>query len=176
LYRLIVWIGLVTVGGLRKREEGVERERERGPPNVIVGCVVRCVKVKLNGDSVFCGTCSPVIAAVEWIAWAKAFAFTQLIEAPIYRWLVPTHWGYALLASALTHPFVWFVFPWMSLRYDLDWTATMVWCEIFAVTVEAIFFRRVCKISWRRASLVSLLANGASVGLGLAVRAMTGLI
>jgi len=41
----------------------------------------------------------------------KAFAFTEIVEAPLHRRLVPTRWGPALAAGAITHPFVWFLFP-----------------------------------------------------------------
>ena len=43
--------------------------------------------------------------------WARAFVFTQIIEAPIYRRVVGTSWGRSLAPTALTHPLVWFAFP-----------------------------------------------------------------
>lgn len=109
-------------------------------------------------------------------AWAKAFAFTEIVEAPLYRFAVPTSWRAGLAASAITHPFVWFAFPWMGERLDLSWTASCVASEIFAWSVEALFFRRLCRISWARAALVSLVANGASLGLGLFVRRTIGIV
>jgi len=112
----------------------------------------------------------------EIVAWAKAFAFTELVEAPIYRRLVPASWRTALAASAITHPFVWFVFPRVGQRLELGWLTTSITSEIFAVVVEAAFFRRACRISWRRAWLVSLFANGASVALGLFVRYAFGIV
>jgi hypothetical protein len=116
------------------------------------------------------------IDAEDLVAWAKAFAFTQLVEAPIYRRLVPTGWGRALAASTITHPFVWFAFPWLGGRLALGWTATSIVSEVFAVAVEAAFFRRLCRITWKRAGLVSLLANAASVAIGLFVRATLGIV
>ncbi len=116
------------------------------------------------------------VGADDLVAWAKAFAFTQLVEAPIYRRLVPTGWGPALAASAITHPFVWFVFPWIGEALDTSYTVTTILSEIFAVAVEATFFRRRCRVGWRRAALVSLAANGASVGLGFLVRATLGIV
>lgn len=52
-------------------------------------------------------------------SWLTAFALTQLIEAPIYRYFClppapnsPTRgWWPALLPSAVTHPLLWFVVP-----------------------------------------------------------------
>lgn len=116
------------------------------------------------------------ITAEDLVAWAKAFAFTELIEAPIYRRLIPTSWRLALAASAITHPFVWFAFPLLGEWLTLGWTATSIVSEVFAVAVEAVFFRRLCRISWRRAGLVSLLANGSSVALGLFLRATLGIV
>jgi hypothetical protein len=110
------------------------------------------------------------------LAWAKAFALTELVEAPLYRRIVPTNWGPALAASAMTHPFVWFFFPWLGDELGTSWTVTATASEIFAWSVEALFFRRLCRISWRRAALVSLVANGASLGLGLLVRQTLGIV
>jgi hypothetical protein len=110
------------------------------------------------------------------VAWAKAFVFTEAVEAPLYRMLLPVGWGKALAASAITHPFVWFVFPWMGERLGLDWTWTTILSEVFAVAVEAAFFRRIGRVPLRRAIVVSLVTNGASVGLGLFVRATWGIV
>lgn len=110
------------------------------------------------------------------IAWAKAFAFTELVEAPLYRRFVPSSWGKALAASAITHPFVWFAFPWVGERLRWSWGATSLVSEAFAVLVEAAFFWWLARIRARRALLVSILANGASVCLGLLVRHTVGLV
>lgn len=109
------------------------------------------------------------------VAWARAFALTEIVEAPIYRYALPTTWPRALAASAITHPVVWFVFPWIAVELDLGWTTMAVLAETFAVAVEAAFFAR-AGVRARRAALVSLLANGASVTVGLFVRARWGLV
>jgi hypothetical protein len=117
------------------------------------------------------------VDAEEVIAWAKAFAFTQAVEVPIYRWGAPTQFRYAFLASAITHPFVWFVFPRISTAFAISWTVIAIASEIFAWLVEAVLMKRVVpNISWRRAMLISLMANGSSLGLGLALRELTGWI
>lgn len=104
-------------------------------------------------------------------AWARAFLLTQLVEAPIY------HFGYraplsaALAASTLTHPIVWFVFfgpfePFASMPY----TPRLVLAEVFAWLVEALLLRawtgRPRPLAW------SLVANGSSVAVGSALRAI----
>lgn len=123
--------------------------------------------------------------------WFWSFAFTQLVEVPIYlRGLSgpdqapalrrPHRVGLAFLASALTHPYVWFVFfaVFYSRGYDdlaLAWPALdvhryaiyFVFAETFAVAVEALLLRA-CGL--RRALLWALLANASSAGLGFLSR------
>lgn len=133
--------------------------------------------VRTRGAAVaLTGAASVTVGADDLVAWGKAFAFTQAVEAPIYRWLVPAGWGAALAASAITHPFVWFAFPWLGERLDLSWTVTVILSEVFAVATEAAFFRIACDVRWRRAALVSLGANMASVTLGLLARSMFGIV
>jgi hypothetical protein len=103
------------------------------------------------------------------MAWLWAFLFTQAVEVPIYA--VPLR-GRPLAgfgASAITHPVVWFVFP--ALIHD--YLTMAVAAEIFAVAVEAAYLRA---FGVRRALFWSIVANGASLGLGLALRALTGAI
>ena len=95
-------------------------------------------------------------------AWLLAFAFTQAVEIPIYRRAGAPLWV-AFGASALTHPVVWFVFP----QADLPWLWMVLWAELFAWLAEAAWLR------WngvRRPLRWSLLANGASLALGLLAR------
>ncbi len=102
------------------------------------------------------------------LAWLKAFAFTQLIEAPVYR-RAGCSWAGALAASALTHPALWFViFPYVPLGY----VAKAVVAEVFAWTVEALWLRFALRVP--RAWMWSLLANGLSFSLGIASRALFG--
>lgn len=126
--------------------------------------------------------------------WRAAFLFTQGFEIPIYLFAlsrVPTNpkersflgestkpeerrslWGWLRLlliafgASAMTHPFVWFFFPYFSLGHGADyyWYVIVPLAETFAVTAEAFYFSRF-KIP--RALGWALLANGASFGFGL---------
>jgi hypothetical protein len=102
----------------------------------------------------------------EALAWLLAFAFTQAVEIPIYRRAGAPLWV-AFGASALTHPVVWFVFP----RAGLPWLWMVLWAELFAWLAEAAWLR------WhgvRRPLWWSLLANGASLSLGLLSRHFLG--
>jgi hypothetical protein len=98
--------------------------------------------------------------------WLFAFACTQAVEVPLYLRATGS-WRVSFGASALTHPVVWFVFPFLPLPY---WQ--MVGCaEVFAVVVEAGW------LSWHRVArpgATSLLANGASFAAGLVLRGVFG--
>ena len=98
-------------------------------------------------------------------AWLIAFGLTQVLEVPVYTRVTTVKT--AFLASALTHPVVWFVFPLLPLPYGVMVFAA----EVFAVVVEALWLR------WNgvpRALLWSFLANAFSASVGLALRAATG--
>jgi hypothetical protein len=103
-------------------------------------------------------------------AWLRAFIFTQLIEVPIYarglRCGIPAAFG----ASALTHPIVWFVI--FHPRWQAGYGTKLIVAELFAWLAEAAYFRLV----WRRprALLWALVANAASLGLGLLSRRLFG--
>jgi hypothetical protein len=128
--------------------------------------------------------------------WFWSFAFTQLVEVPIYLRALsgpdrapappwPQRVGLAFLASALTHPYVWFVFFavfYSSRGYDdlaHHWPALdvhryaiyFVVAESFAVVVEAVLLRA-CGL--QRAFLWALFANAASAGLGFLSRHLIG--
>lgn len=111
------------------------------------------------------------IDAAYLFAWMRAFAFTEIVEAPIYRFLGPVRWWRGLLPSAITHPFVWFAFPLLSTALGTSWTLAMVLAEVFAWVVEAGFLVATRpRVPPLRATVVSLLANAASLGLGLLSR------
>jgi hypothetical protein len=130
--------------------------------------------------------------------WLDALALTQLVEAPLYVWLLRgaaararglgggAGWLAALGASAWTHPVVWFVFPpcvfgvwqqWLGAASDdpkgYIWMLTLA--EAFAVAGEAAYWRALTRLAggaipWREALRWSLLANGASVLVGVVTR------
>ncbi len=102
-------------------------------------------------------------------AWLAAFAFTQLVEVPIYAVALRTRVLTAFGASAITHPVVWFViFPFVPLPY-LGLAAV---AEAFAVLAEGAYFWVLLRR--RRVWLWALVANAASCGLGLLSRSLFG--
>ena len=106
-----------------------------------------------------------------FIAWCSAFLVTQVVEAPIYaRALIPRprRWILALGASTVTHPIVFFVFP--NLGFETYWIGVS-WAEAFAVAAEALYLSA---LSVRYSVIWSLVANGASVAVGLGLRYWTG--
>ncbi len=116
-------------------------------------------------------------------AWLWAFLFTQSVEVPIWTYALRVDrdagrprpalplgitMAIAFGASAITHPFVWFAFP----RYAPGgYLAMVLQAELFAVVVEALYMRAF-GLSW--ALGWSVVANGASAGLGLASRQLFG--
>ena len=130
------------------------------------------------------------------LRWLLAFAFTELVEVPLYARALRGDGAVRGLfaasavgfgASLITHPIVWFAIPrwWVTLYlFALDrapwvriesplarYVAMGVLSECFAVCVEALYLR-----AWglRRALVWSLAANALSVTLGLACRAVFG--
>lgn len=120
--------------------------------------------------------------------WLVAFVFTQAVEVPIYMLALtrlggpprlakteagpplplPLRLFVALAASLVTHPVVWFVWP----RLVPDYLTMVLGAEAFAVLTEALLLH-LCGLRW--ALPLSLLANGASLGIGLASRSLFGL-
>ncbi|MCA9544056.1 MAG: hypothetical protein KC613_06680 [Myxococcales bacterium] len=105
------------------------------------------------------------------LRWLAAFAVTQAVEAPIYAQAL-THrrrrWAWALALSAVTHPVVFFVFPrfWPG-----GWLHRTVAAEAFAVAMEAV---GLTLLGVPRSLVWALLANGASVAVGLTARHLWG--
>jgi hypothetical protein len=113
-------------------------------------------------------------------AWLAVFALTQLVEVPVVvalaRRAEPRRARLvvvALLATALTHPVVWFVLPRLGLTY-----VAYVWlAELFAwLTEAALYARALPALGAPRAILISLAANAASAGATWAIRSATGAI
>lgn len=119
-------------------------------------------------------------------AWLYAFVFTQAVEMPVYHFFLPCRVRAALLPSLLTHPIVWFViFPYL----DASHVAKVWLAEVFAVVVEALLGVWLLRRSLAergsasrtsrgrvvaRALVVAVVANAASLGLGLASRRLFG--
>lgn len=106
--------------------------------------------------------------------WLLAFAVTEAVEAPIYLWALPERGrsrGRRLLlaaaASAMTHPWVYWVWPRVWPGSPLSGVLT---AEAFAVAVEAWWLSR-CgvsrSVSWALAANAASVAVGWALGLGL---------
>lgn len=117
-------------------------------------------------------------------AWLSAFLFTQAVEIPVYLIalrrsrdaLAPIEGALPRLAAAfgaslVTHPIVWFVIP--TLPFG-SYEGMVVGAESFAIIAEGLYFHALGAMGLRRATLWSLLANGASVTLGLTSRYLFG--
>jgi hypothetical protein len=107
--------------------------------------------------------------------WLLAFAFTQLIEIPIYNYALREfnfsrlkRFAVAFGASAITHPVVWFAFPrWMPNTP----VVMLIASELFAIVVEAAYlraFRLSRSLGW------SLVANSLSFGISIFSRKFFG--
>ena len=103
--------------------------------------------------------------------WLVAFFFTQIFEMPIY-WAATRSLRVAFLASAMTHPIVWFVFP-VLMEHGLSYVWMVILAEVFAVAAEAAWLN-FNGLSRGRAVLWSLCANTFSATLGFTLRALVG--
>jgi len=102
----------------------------------------------------------------------SAYALTVGIEAAALFLLLRNEYGAiliarnAVLASSLTLPFVWFVFP----ALGLPWGPQTALAEAFAALVEAGFYSIAFKgMKIKDALLASVLCNWASFIIGLAI-------
>lgn len=108
--------------------------------------------------------------SATWHFWLIGFGLTLLLEAPWVLWLLrpcepsgARRLALFLVANLLTHPLVWFFFP----SLPVPRTASLLLSEAWAFGAEAYLYAQ-----WatnplpRRAWLTSVLANGASWGLG----------
>jgi len=103
-------------------------------------------------------------------AWFVAFAFTQIVEVPIYSRGLRCSLLTAFGASAITHPIVWFGF--FTPAWHASYMTKLVAAELFAWLAEAAYFRFIFKR--KNALLWSLVANASSLGLGLLSRHLFG--
>jgi hypothetical protein len=101
------------------------------------------------------------------LRWLGAFLFTQAVEVPIYGYALKGRLHLAFLASLVTHPFVWFGFPYVARRLGTPYPVTVLIAEVFAITVEAVLLSR---FGLRRALAWAAFANVASASLGLTSR------
>jgi hypothetical protein len=100
----------------------------------------------------------------------QAYLLTLLLEAVALLSLLwkrfPAHiiTRNALVASTLTLPFVWFLFPYLGASYPIQ----VLISELFAVIVEALLFLRLFKgLTLKDAFLYSAVANMFSFSMGM---------
>ena len=107
-------------------------------------------------------------------AWLLAFVLTQLAEVPLYWWLAKVDVPRAFALSLVTHPVVWYVLPPLCYGAGLGHRDFLIVAEAFAWLCEAALLR-LFGVRWRRALLVSLVANAASVMVGVVARTWFGM-
>ncbi|MBI5850269.1 MAG: hypothetical protein HZB39_04410 [Planctomycetes bacterium] len=98
--------------------------------------------------------------------WLRLFVLTVTVEVPLAIALAPQAFKRrialdALLANLMTHPAAWFVIG----HGMLGW-----WPTECAVTIaEAFVFRAVTGLTWPRATVLAVAANGVTAALSFAV-------
>lgn len=94
--------------------------------------------------------------------WVSAFALTAAIELPLATLCAPAGVRRrtaldSLFANLTTHPLAWYLYgaglvPWVPL-------------EVGVAAAEALVYRAVTRLPWRRALAASALANGVTAAL-----------
>jgi hypothetical protein len=92
---------------------------------------------------------------------------TSLLAAPLFQ-AAP---ALVALANVASHPAVWFIFPALALGASARLTLSELWAVLLELGVYRLALR---DLPVSRALAASALANGASLGLGLLLRAATG--
>lgn len=125
----------------------------------------------------------------EVTGWIRAFAFTQIVEVPLYllafAWprlrgrfpdgrprpamSIPFRVAVAFLCSLLSHPVVWFGFPRLIDSYD-HYVTMVIAAETFAVTSEALIL---WSVRLRGSLPVAFVVNMTSMSLGFLLRYVT---
>lgn len=98
--------------------------------------------------------------------WLYAFALTVAVELPIVVVCAPHVLRRraaldSVLANLLTHPLAWLAIVGLG----WSWTGT----ELAVAVVETCVYRGVTRMSWARAALAALCANGVTAALSFVV-------
>ncbi len=109
--------------------------------------------------------------AVDWLrAFGVTVAAEAIVAVPLLRRSesgLGRRFAGVVLVNLTTHPLVWFLFPGLALPY----TTRLVLSETFAVGFETCAYWVIWPaLGPRRAVLVSLVANAASLACGLLLR------
>jgi hypothetical protein len=114
------------------------------------------------------------------VHWFRAFAWTLLLEqivaGIVLRKALPD-WGRRVsiiaLANLASHPAVWLIFPELCSGLGLTSRHSLVLSEIWAFGLEAwVYWLLLGPGQLRLALKTTLAANGVSLGLGFALRAL----
>jgi len=114
-----------------------------------------------------------------WVtAWLRAFGLTLLVELPLAIWLLAPvepkpmrRVAVVVLANLATHPLVWFLFPGLALGAATRFALSEAWAFGAETAIYLIVWP---SLRPRRAALISLIANAASVAVGLVLRRLGG--
>ena len=103
--------------------------------------------------------------------WIEAFLLTQVVEVPLYAWLLRRRgmlWGAALglCATAITHPIVWLSYG--ALQPEIGYWTFVVVAELLVWITESLLLWA-AGVSRTRALVSLLLANAASFSAGMAI-------
>ena len=109
-----------------------------------------------------------------WIVdWLRAFAVTLLVEVPIATPLlgvversIARRIAIVVVANLATHPLVWFLFPGLAAGRATRLALSEAWALLAEWTIFILVWP---SLRDRRAGLVSLAANAASVAAGVAL-------
>lgn len=111
------------------------------------------------------------------LSWARAFAVTLAVEEIVVLGMTRRDGDPAtrrallvVFANLATHPVVWFVMP---LLFASD-GARIAASEIWAVVLEGLLYALTTRMSPSRAFATSAIANAASFGVGVVLRALGG--
>ena len=107
--------------------------------------------------------------------WVRAFLLTLGVELAIATPLLPRSeklWrrlGAVAFANVASHPAVWFILPELFPSH----VSMQIGVEIWAFLSEVLIYKLVfVELEWRRSIAISALANGASLLIGLLLRAL----
>ena len=105
-----------------------------------------------------------------FILWLKSFAFTLVLEAPVFGlvgWKTAPVWRLLAAGAAgtcITHPALWFLWP----RLFRDYTTYIVTGELLVSIIESFTFYALARpITLLKAVSASFLANATSYGCGV---------
>lgn len=106
---------------------------------------------------------STVQSQFEWPElghYLVVFGLTMLLEAPFYIALAKRKFLLPLIFCNLaTHPFIYWILPWLGVRFEWSFAEVMLAAEVFAPVVEILLAVFVFKLKARFAVPLIILGN-----------------